>query len=124
MNPNINELVVRVRNGLLKSKRSVVVPYSSGCKNLLWKLKEDGFIRGFEIVSPQRKKRCLIILLKYSQEQFPCIAELRVTSKVERRYSFRRNQMSYHNDGFNEYYFSHDKGVNPSRNGECAFIIK
>jgi small subunit ribosomal protein S8 len=124
MNPSINELVMRVKNGLLKSKEKILIPYSSAGKNLLWRLKDDGFIRGFEIVAEAKKRKCLLVLLKYNYVQCPSITDFRVISKVERRFSFRKKQMKYDSNGLNKHYFSCAGGVKPSRSGECVFVLK
>lgn len=124
MNKQIYELLTRIKTGLLKGKRTVVTPFSIKNAKLLWNLKKQGFIRGFEIIAPNRQKKCLLILLKYDETQCSAISELKVVSRIEKRLTFRKPQTKYNKTNFNTYFFSTQNGIHPSLAGECVFIIK
>ena len=124
MNLNLNELLVRIKNGLLKKKKHILVPYSYTNLRLLKSLTKDGFVHGYEKISGEKQKTGLYVLLKYDINHNPAITELKLVSKVERKQNFRKNSMNYNKNGFSLSYFSSSKGIQSSNSGECLFVIK
>jgi ribosomal protein S8 len=124
MNLNLQKLLIQVKNGILKGKKKIVVTYSFKNISLLWQFKKEGFIRYFEVIEQSKKNKCLIVFLKYDETSCSAITELRIVSKVERRFFFRKTQMRLNNTGFNKYFFSNAQGIKSSSCGECSFILK
>ncbi len=61
----IGDFLTVIRNGLMVSKPSVVAPYSRVKHAIADILKNEGFIRGCEIVEDASGKKVLKIALKY-----------------------------------------------------------
>jgi len=84
MNVYINDLLIQIKNGLLKYKHTIIVPYSSNGIMLLKELRKNGLIRGFS-VSSKKKRKVIEVLLKYTRDKYPSISELTIVSKIEKR---------------------------------------
>lgn len=61
----IGDFLTIIRNGLMVSKPSVVAPYSRIKQAIADILKDEGFIRGCEIIEDATGKKMLKISLKY-----------------------------------------------------------
>ena len=81
-----------IRNGLAVSKRKIVAPSSKMKENIAIVLKEEGYIKDFEIQEEKGKKR-LVIFLKYFNGE-SVIHELKRISKSSRRCYERTNRIT------------------------------
>ena len=61
----IGDFLTIIRNGLMASKRTVVAPYSKIKFEIVKILKNEGFIKDFELVESQSPKKEIKIFLKY-----------------------------------------------------------
>ena len=90
----IADLLTRVRNGVLVRQKQIVVPSSKVKVAVARILKEEGFIRDFEVtrdlVQPQ-----LRILLKYDRERHPVISGLERISRPGRRVYVKRSEVPW-----------------------------
>jgi small subunit ribosomal protein S8 len=73
-------LLTRIRNALVARHESVQIPASKMKIAIAKVLKEEGFIKGFEVV-PEGVKRTVRIDLAYSGRKEPTISGLRRVSK-------------------------------------------
>jgi small subunit ribosomal protein S8 len=76
----IADLLTRIRNALVARHDSVQVPASKMKIAIAKVLKEEGFIKGFEVV-PEGVKRTVRIDLAYSGRKEPTISGLRRVSR-------------------------------------------
>ncbi len=106
----IGDLITRIRNGLAVGKAQVVAPYSKIKDNILRVLKEEGYIRGFEVrlVRPQVKE--VIVDLKYYEGK-PVIAKIRRVSKPGRRVYFGVKAMPKVSNGLGMSIISTSTGI-------------
>ena len=90
----IADMLTRIRNGIMTRQKQVVVPGSKVKVALARILKEEGFIRDFEVTKdvPQSQLR---IVLKYDRDRQPVITGLRRISKPGRRVYVKRSQIPW-----------------------------
>jgi small subunit ribosomal protein S8 len=90
----IADLLTRIRNGIMVRQKQIVVPSSKVKVAVARILKEEGFIRDYEVtrdvVQPQ-----LRILLKYDRDRHPVITDLQRISKPGRRVYVKRNEVPW-----------------------------
>ena len=81
VNDTIADMLTRIRNANLAKHQIVQVPATKITKNILYVLKEEGFINEFEEIGEQYKKY-LVIALKYkNNNKQPVITALKRISK-------------------------------------------
>jgi small subunit ribosomal protein S8 len=90
----IADMLTRIRNGIMTRQKQVVVPGSKVKVALARILKEEGFIRDFEVTKdvPQPQLR---VVLKYDRDRQPVITGLRRISKPGRRVYVKRNEIPW-----------------------------
>ena len=90
----IADMLTRIRNGVMARHKQVVMPGSRVKVAIARILKEEGFIRDFEVikVEPQAQLR---ISLKYDRERKPLITGLRRISKPGRRVYVKRGSIPW-----------------------------
>ena len=90
----IADMLTRIRNGIMTRQKQVVLPGSKVKVALARILKEEGFIRDFEVTKdvPQSQLR---IVLKYDRDRQPVITGLRRISKPGRRVYVKRSQIPW-----------------------------
>ena len=90
----IADMLTRIRNSIMTRQKQVVVPGSKVKVALARILKEEGFIRDFEVTKdvPQSQLR---IVLKYDRDRQPVITGLRRISKPGRRVYVKRSQIPW-----------------------------
>ncbi|MCK5374285.1 MAG: 30S ribosomal protein S8 [Alphaproteobacteria bacterium] len=67
MNDPLGDMLTRIRNGQQAGKEIVECPFSKLHENVCNVLKDEGFIRGYEIEDTGNNKKTLAIQLKYSE---------------------------------------------------------
>lgn len=80
---SIGDFLTIIRNGLMRSKLSVVAPYSRMREAIALILKEEGFIRDYSVLEDGPIKKVKIFLKYYSGESV--IHEIKRISKPGRR---------------------------------------
>lgn len=94
VNDPIADLLTRIRNGIMVRQKQIVVPSSKAKVAVARILKEEGFIRDYEVtrdvVQPQ-----LRILLKYDRDRHPVITDLQRISRPGRRVYVKRNEIPW-----------------------------
>jgi len=90
----IADMLTRIRNGLLVRHKQVVLP-SSGVKVAVARiLKEEGFIKDFEVTRdvPQQQLR---VVLKYDRNRKPVVTGLQRVSRPGRRVYVKRTDIPW-----------------------------
>jgi len=80
----VADLLTRIRNGLVRNKERVDVPASNLKEEIVEKLIDQGYVRGYKYIN-NKKQGLLRILLKYGPDGEPVISELKRLSKPSRR---------------------------------------
>jgi len=83
----IGDFLTIVRNGLMRSKPSVVAPYSRMREAIAKILKEEGFVRDYVIVDDVPEKKKLKLFLKYVDGESVIHELQRVSTPGRRRYA-------------------------------------
>lgn len=83
----IGDFLTIIRNGLMKSKLSVIAPYSRIREAIAQILKEEGFIRDYVVLDDVASKKALKILLKYVDGELVIHEIQRVSRPGRRRYA-------------------------------------
>ena len=97
MTDPIADLLTRIRNGQQIKKQKISCPASKTKVSILKVLKEEGFIRDYEIVETEKRKN-IEISLKYHYGE-PVIKEItRVSKPGLRVYSSVKNMPVYKNN--------------------------
>ena len=84
MNDPLGDMLTRIRNAAMRSKSTVRSPSSKLRLRVLEVLKDEGFIRGFEVIDSGDHKPEVEISLKYHEGE-PAIREMKRVSKPGRR---------------------------------------
>lgn len=84
MNDPLGDMLTRIRNSLMRNKRTVNTPASELRRRVLDVLQTEGYIRGYAAVEHADGKREFEIELKYFEGE-PVIGEIRRVSKPGRR---------------------------------------
>jgi small subunit ribosomal protein S8 len=106
----IADMLTRVRNGIMTRQKQVVLPGSKVKVALARILKEEGFIRDFEVTKdmPQPQLR---IVLKYDRDRQSVITGLRRISKPGRRVYVNRTQIPWVLSGLGVAVMSTPQGI-------------
>jgi len=83
----IGDFLTIIRNGLMKSKLTVVAPYSRMREAIAKILKEEGFIRDYAVIEEDSGRRSLRIFLKYIEGESVIHEIQRVSRPGRRRYA-------------------------------------
>jgi small subunit ribosomal protein S8 len=67
MSDPLGDMLTRIRNGQMARKPQVVCAFSKLRENVCKVLKDEGFIRDYEIVEAGKNKKDLVIHLKYAE---------------------------------------------------------
>ena len=106
----IADMLTRIRNGIMTRQKQVVLPGSKVKVALARILKEEGFIRDFEVTKdvPQPQLR---VVLKYDRDRQPVITGLRRISKPGRRVYVKRSQIPWVLSGLGVAVMSTPQGI-------------
>lgn len=110
INDPIADMLTRIRNGLLVRQKQVVVPGSKVKVALARILKEEGFIKDFEVTkdAPQPQVR---IVLKYDRDRKSIITGLLRISKPGRRVYVKRSEIPWVLSGLGAAVLSTPQGI-------------
>jgi small subunit ribosomal protein S8 len=87
----IGNFLTVIRNGLLVSKRFVIVPHSVVKSRIAEILLQEGFIRDFQVIEDETGKRSLKIYLKYVDGESVIHEITRVSTPGKRTYRGARS---------------------------------
>jgi small subunit ribosomal protein S8 len=110
INDPIADMLTRIRNGLLVRQKQVVLPGSKVKIALARILKEEGFIKDFEVTKdvPQPQVR---IVLKYDRDRKSIITGLLRISKPGRRVYVKRSEIPWVLSGLGAAVLSTPQGI-------------
>ncbi|MFH1694448.1 MAG: 30S ribosomal protein S8 [Patescibacteria group bacterium] len=104
-----HDTLIRVKNGLMRGKQRVKVPYSHLDYSILEALVKDGYLD-----SIQRKgrgvKRIIDIKLKYDQDE-PAISEIKFVSRPSRRIYTGYKEIKSSHQGYGRFILSTPEGI-------------
>lgn len=106
----IADMLARIRNAHLRSRASVVVPNSKLRAWVLDVMKDEGYIRGYELRDNAKGFKELVVELKYFEGQ-PVIKEMKRVSKPGRRVYASQNDLPTVRQGLGIAIVSTSKGV-------------
>ena len=110
MTDPVADLLTRVRNAVLTSKKSVKIPYSGLKKNICRVLKEQGFITEY-LPEMEGTKAILRVELKYGPDGEQVLRHIRRISKPGRRVYTSVEKMPEVLNGLGISVISSSKGV-------------
>jgi small subunit ribosomal protein S8 len=83
----IADMFTRIRNALQVQHNEVLIPHSKGKQAIAKILKDEGFIKHFEVVQEDLRKKLIKVILKYSKTDEPIIKKIdKVSTPGNRRY--------------------------------------
>ena len=109
MTDPIADMLTRIRNGSIARHSRVVIPSSTLKVAIAGILKEEGYIRDFE-VREAKPQSALIVSLKYV-DKHPVLTNLKRVSKPGRRMYTRRDQIPMVRGGLGTASISTPEGV-------------
>ncbi len=106
----IADMLTRIRNGLLARQKQVVMPGSKVKIAIARILRDEGYIKDFEVTKdvPQPQLR---IVLKYDRDRKPIVTGLRRISKPGRRIYVSRSEIPWVLSGLGVAIMSTPQGV-------------
>ncbi len=106
----IADMLTRIRNGLMARQKQVVMPGSKMKVAIARILKDEGYIRDFEVTKdvPQAQLR---IVLKYDRDRKPIVTGLKRISKPGRRVYASRAEIPWVLSGLGVAIMSTPQGV-------------
>jgi len=110
MTDPIADMLTRLRNSTMVSKKTCDVPYSNFKKAIANVLKQEGFVLGYDIRLVNNRKM-IRFYLKYAGEKDPVIKGLRRESTPGRRKYVGYKEIPYVFDGLGVNIMSTSKGL-------------
>ena len=129
MTDPIADMITRIRNGNLVFKQFVDIPFSKMKKAIADVLKEEGFIKNYEIIEENKKKMIRVHLIYY-QGKKRAINEIKKISKPGVRVYVKKDEIPKVKDGLGVAVLTTSKGIMSDKKarelgigGEILFTI-
>jgi small subunit ribosomal protein S8 len=116
----IGDFLTIIRNGIMRSKRSVAAPYSNVRYNLAKLLEQEGFITGVEVAEEEHMKTITVVLKYYQGESV--IHEITRVSKPSRRVYVKSKNIKAVIGGLGVSILSTNKGLITNRASRDANV--
>ena len=121
MMDTVSDFLTRIRNANLVYKEYTDAPYSKVNEAIAKILKEEGFIKDYEIIeepfkrakNPENKKRLIRVHLKYGLNKERVINEIKRVSKPGRRIYVGKDEIPLVKAGLGVAILSTNKGIIP-----------
>jgi len=121
MMDTVSDFLSRIRNANLVYKEYTDAPYSKVNEAIAKILKEEGFIKDYEIIeepfkrskNPENKKKLIRVHLKYGPNRERVINEIKRVSKPGRRIYVGRDEIPLVKAGLGVAILSTNKGIIP-----------
>ena len=110
VNDPIADMLTRIRNATLVRQTTVIVPHSQVKQELARILKEEGYIKDFELVR-QKPRSVLRLHLKYTQDRRPVMTGMKRISTPGRRVYTSRADIPWVLSGMGIAVLSTPKGI-------------
>lgn len=112
----IADMFTRLRNALLAGHDEVIVPFSNLKLSISKILKDEGFIKYYEMISEDLNKKNIKIGLKYRTNGKPAISGINRISRPGKRYYVSKRDIPKVLNGFGISILSTSKGLMTGRN--------
>ncbi len=129
MTDPIADMITRIRNGNLVFKQFVDIPFSKMKEAIADVLKEEGFIKNYEIIEENKKKMIRVHLIYY-QGKKRAINEIKKISKPGVRVYVKKDEIPRVKDGLGVAVLTTSKGIMSDKKarelgigGEILFTI-
>lgn len=109
MTNSVIDLIIRIKNGYLAKKETVISPYSKFRENVLKKLFELKFIKNYQVTGGDKIKEITIELLY--KNGVPALTDVKIFSKPGRRYYVSYHQLKPVLGGYGASILSTSKGI-------------
>ncbi|MDI6861033.1 MAG: 30S ribosomal protein S8 [Caldisericia bacterium] len=106
----IADLITRIRNANMVYKEEIDVPYSNMKRAIVQILKEEGYIKDFEIIDKDNKKT-IKIYMKYGRNKERAILGIERVSKPGRRVYVGKDEIPKVLNGIGMAILSTSKGI-------------
>jgi small subunit ribosomal protein S8 len=110
MQDPISDMLTRIRNAILRDKDVTRMPYSKYKMNILNVLRNEGFIKNFEMIEEEGKKN-ILVYLKYAPNGNPVLIKLIRVSKPSCRQYVAADEVKPILNGIGISILSTSKGV-------------
>lgn len=121
MNDPIGDMLTRIRNNQLRGKSTVETPASKARVSVLNVLADEGYIRGFEMMTGKDGHPAILISLKYYEGE-AVIREVKRVSKPGRRVYMSVNDIPQVRQGLGVSIVSTSKGVMTDASARAANV--
>ena len=102
------DLLIRIKNGYMASKDSVMTPYSKIKEDILKILKKLGYIEDF--VVDKKNKLDITVILAYENNK-PLFTDVKIFSKPGRKFYIKSTEIKTDRSGITSKALSTSKGV-------------
>ena len=102
------DLLIRIKNGYMASKDSVMTPYSKIKEDILKILKKLGYIEDF--VVDKKNKLDITVILAYENNK-PLFTDVKIFSKPGRKFYIKSTEIRTDRSGITSKVLSTSKGV-------------
>lgn len=106
----IADLITRIRNANMVYKEEIDVPYSNMKRAIVQILKEEGYIKDFEVIDKDNKKT-IKIYMKYGRNKERAILGIERVSKPGRRVYVGKDEIPKVLNGIGMVILSTSKGI-------------
>ncbi len=106
----IADLITRIRNANMVYKEEIDVPYSNMKRAIVQILKEEGYIKDFEVIDKDNKKT-IKIYMKYGRNKEKAILGIERVSKPGRRVYVGKDEIPKVLNGIGMAILSTSKGI-------------
>lgn len=127
MENSIIDLIIRIKNGYMAKKESIISPYSKYKEALLKKLVELKFIKDYKVEG--EVKKTILVTLVYEKGE-PALTDVQIISRPGRRFYISYRNLKSIMSGFGHSILSTPKGIVTNREarqkklgGELLFNI-
>ncbi|NBV82583.1 30S ribosomal protein S8 [bacterium] len=122
MGDMIADLFTRIRNGGAVKHSDVEVPFSKMKLSVVKILKDEGFIKFFDVVNEDKNKKAIKIGLKYGPDGRHVVSEIRKISRSGKRIYVKKANVPKVRNGFGVSILSTSQGVMTGRSARLSNV--
>ncbi len=122
MGDTIADLFTRIRNGGAVKHSDVEIPFSRMKLSVVKILKDEGFIKFFDVVNEDLNKKAIKIGLKYGPDGRHVVSEIRKVSRSGKRIYLKKASVPKVRNGFGVSILSTSLGVMTGRSARLSNV--
>jgi small subunit ribosomal protein S8 len=122
MTDPIADMLTRIRNASMAQHKTVSMPSSKTKVEIARILKDEGFIRGYDLQDTDKPQPTLRLHLKYDENGRPVIGGLERVSKPGRRIYYGRQDIPWVNSGLGIAIVTTSKGMMTGRDARRSGV--